>query len=98
MGPAAARSNSGASPLRIPGVAEHRELALVVRSGLTPLEAITLATSKAAELLQLSDRGTIAAGKWADLVVLNADPSVDIAAVDRIAAVWHRGSLIEAGQ
>jgi imidazolonepropionase-like amidohydrolase len=91
-------TDSGASPLRIPGVAEHRELALVVRSGLTPLEAITLATSKAAELLQLSDRGTIAAGKWADLVVLNADPSVDITAVDRIAAVWHRGSLIEAGQ
>jgi imidazolonepropionase-like amidohydrolase len=91
-------TDSGASPLRIPGVAEHRELALIVRSGLTPLEAITLATSKAAELLQLSDRGEIADGKWADLVVLNADPSVEIAAVDRIAAVWHRGSLIGAGQ
>ena len=91
-------TDSGASPLRIPGIAEHRELALMVRSGLTPLEAITLATSKAADLLQLSDRGTLTVGKWADLVVLNADPSVDIAAADRIAAVWHRGRLINEGE
>jgi imidazolonepropionase-like amidohydrolase len=91
-------TDSGASPLRIPGIAEHRELALIVRSGLTPLEAITLATSKAAELLQLSDRGTLTVGKWADLVVLNADPSVDITATDRIAAVWHRGRRINEGE
>jgi imidazolonepropionase-like amidohydrolase len=91
-------TDSGASPLRIPGIAEHRELALMVRSGLTPLQAITLATSKAAELLQLSDRGTVAEGKWADLVVLDADPAKDIAASERIAAVWHRGRPIEAGQ
>jgi imidazolonepropionase-like amidohydrolase len=70
----------------------------MVKSGLTPLQAITVATSKAAELLQLSDRGTLAAGKWADLVVLAADPSRDIAATDRIFAVWHRGHLINTGQ
>jgi imidazolonepropionase-like amidohydrolase len=91
-------TDSGASPLRIPGIAEHRELALLVRAGLTPLQAITLATSKAAELLQLTDRGTLTQGKWADLVVLNADPTVDIAATDKIAAVWHRGRRIDAGE
>jgi len=37
-------------------------------------------------------------GKWADLVVLDADPSVDIAATNRIAAVWHRGRHINAGE
>ena len=91
-------TDSGASPLRIPGIAEHRELALLVRAGLTPLQAITLATLKAAELLQLSDRGTLTAGKWADLVVLDGDPSVDIAATTRIFAVWHRGRHINAGE
>jgi imidazolonepropionase-like amidohydrolase len=91
-------TDSGASPLRIPGIAEHRELALLVRAGLTPLQAITLATSKAAELLQLTDRGTLMQGTWADLVVLDADPSVDIAATDKIAAVWHRGRRIDAGE
>ena len=91
-------TDSGASPLRIPGIAEHRELALMVRAGLTPLQAITLATSKAAELLQLSDRGTLTDGKWADLVVLDGDPSVDIAATARIFAVWHRGRHVNAGQ
>lgn len=91
-------TDSGASPLRIPGIEEHRELALLVRAGLTPSQAITVATSNAAELLQLSDRGTLMAGKWADLVVLNGDPTVDIAATDKIFAVWHRGRHIEAGQ
>lgn len=91
-------TDSGASPLRIPGIAEHRELALLVRAGLTPLQAITLATSKAAELLQLSDRGTLTQGKWADLVVLDGDPSVDIAATTRIFAVWHRGRRINTGK
>jgi imidazolonepropionase-like amidohydrolase len=88
-------TDSGASPLRIPGIAEHRELALIVQSGLTPLQAITLATSKAAELLNLSDRGIIAAGKWADLIVLASDPTVNIAASQRIVAVWHRGRSVE---
>ena len=91
-------TDSGASPLRIPGIAEHRELALMVQSGLTPLQAITVATSKAAELLQLTDRGTLTPGKWADLVVLDADPSVNIAATEKIEAVWHRGRHINAGE
>lgn len=77
--------------LRVPGIAEHRELVLMVEAGLTPLQSITIATSNAAKLLNLNDRGAIAAGKRADLVVLDADPLQNIANTLKINAVWHRG-------
>src|SRR5215471_19784466 len=83
-------SDSGVG-LRIPGVAEHLELALMVEAGLTPMQAITNATSNAARLLKLDDRGVLAAGKLADLVVLESDPTADIANSRKIYAVWHRG-------
>jgi imidazolonepropionase-like amidohydrolase len=83
-------SDSGVG-LRVPGVAEHLELALMVEAGFTPLQAITIATSNTAALLKLDDRGIVAAGKLADLVVLDADPSADIANTRKIHAVWHRG-------
>jgi imidazolonepropionase-like amidohydrolase len=83
-------SDSGVG-LRIPGVAEHLELMLMVEAGLTPMQAITIATSKSAAALKLDDRGILAAGKLADLVVLDADPSSEIANTKKIHAVWHRG-------
>src|SRR5215471_13795826 len=83
-------SDSGVG-LRIPGVAEHLELALMVEAGLTPMQAITNATSNAARLLKLDDRGVLASGKLADLVVLDSDPTVDITNSRKIYAVWHRG-------
>jgi len=83
-------SDSGVG-LRIPGVAEHLELALMVEAGLTPIQAITIATSNTAALLKLDDRGSVTAGKFADLVILDADPNADIANTRKIHAVWHRG-------
>ena len=83
-------SDSGVG-LRIPGVAEHLELALMVEAGLTPTHAITNATSNAAALLKLDDRGVLASGKLADLVVLEGDPTADITNSRKIHAVWHRG-------
>lgn len=83
-------SDSGVG-LRFPGVAEHRELVLMVEAGFTPMQALTIATSGAAKLLKLNDRGVLQAGKLADLIVLDGDPSVDIANVHKISAVWHRG-------
>jgi imidazolonepropionase-like amidohydrolase len=83
-------SDSGVG-LRIPGVAEHLELALMVEAGLTPMQAITNATSNAAALLKLDDRGVLASGKLADLVVLDGDPTADIGNSRKIHAVWHRG-------
>jgi len=83
-------SDSGVG-LRIPGVAEHLELALMVEAGLTPMQAITNATSNAAALLKLDDRGVLTSGKLADLVVLEGDPTADISNSRKIYAVWHRG-------
>jgi len=83
-------SDSGVG-LRIPGVAEHLELALMVEAGLTPMQAMTNATSNAAALLKLDDRGVLASGKLADLVVLDGDPIADISNSRRIHAIWHRG-------
>jgi imidazolonepropionase-like amidohydrolase len=80
-------TDSGATALRVPGVAEHRELALMVQAGLTPMQAITVATSGAAALLGLEDRGVLAPGTWADLVVLDADPTADITHTTKIRAV-----------
>lgn len=87
-------TDSGAVPGRIPGFAEHRELELMVEAGLTPMQAITAATGENAKLLHLADRGTIAAGKRADLLVLDADPLADIRNTRRIVAVYHDGRSI----
>jgi imidazolonepropionase-like amidohydrolase len=87
-------TDAGAMPLRIPGFAEHRELALMVDAGLTPLQAIQVATQRAAELLMLDDRGVLAKGKRADFVVLDADPSKDIEATTKIDAVWQGGKEV----
>ena len=87
-------TDSGALPGRIPGFAEHRELELMVEAGLTPMQAITAATGENAKLLHLADRGTIAAGKRADLLVLDADPLADIRNTRRIVAVYHDGRSI----
>ncbi|UPG96224.1 amidohydrolase family protein [Luteibacter aegosomatissinici] len=84
-------TDSGATPLRIPGFAEHRELALMVDAGLSPLQALNVATERAASLLGLDDRGVIANGKRADFVVLGSDPTNDIEASTHIEAVWQRG-------
>ena len=84
-------TDSGATPLRVAGIAEHRELALMVEAGLTPLQALTLATSGAAGALKLDDRGRIAPGLRADLGVFDADPSQDVANSSSIRETWIRG-------
>ncbi|WP_210246514.1 amidohydrolase family protein [Methylobacterium sp. WL12] len=88
-------TDSGAAPERVPGVAEHRELMLMVQAGFTPMEALNIATSQAADLLGLRDRGQLEAGRRADFIILSADPSEDIANSTRIIEVWQRGRLQE---
>jgi imidazolonepropionase-like amidohydrolase len=87
-------TDSGALPGRIPGFAEHRELELMVQAGLTPMQAITAATGENAKLLHSLDRGTIAVGKRADLLVLDADPLMDIRNTQKIFAVYHDGRSV----
>ena len=94
--PVAFGTDSGANPFRIQGWAEHRELQLMVEAGLKPLEAIHSATAVNAKMLQIDEKtGTIQPGKQADLIVLNADPSSDIANTEKIAMIFHNGREIK---
>lgn len=73
----------------------HRELELIVASGISPLEAIRIATLNAARFLGRDrDMGSIAIGKIADMVLLNADPTVDINNAKDISAVFKSGQEI----
>lgn len=87
-------TDSGAAVTRVPGIAEHRELALSVQAGLSPLRALSLATEQAAALLHLADRGRIAPGLRADLLVVNGDPARDIAAIDDVVESWSNGTVV----
>jgi imidazolonepropionase-like amidohydrolase len=73
------------------GSAVHEELALLVEAGLSPADALAAATSRAAAVFGLDDRGVIAAGKRADLLLVARDPTHDITATRDIAGVWKRG-------
>jgi imidazolonepropionase-like amidohydrolase len=77
------------------GYTEHRELESIVRAGVPVLQAIRAATQVPAEVLGLPDRGTLAAGKRADFLVLDGDPLVDIAHTRRIAAVYSGGTAVD---
>jgi imidazolonepropionase-like amidohydrolase len=91
-------TDSGATPIRIQGFAEHMELALMVQAGLTPIQAITVATLNAAKLLRIEDQyGTLTAGKKANFIVLEKDPSQDIHNTQTIRAVWKDGNKISDG-
>jgi imidazolonepropionase-like amidohydrolase len=77
------------------GYAEHKELELMVAAGMTPSQAIVAATSRAAEFLGLPDRGTLAPGKRADFLVLDADPLDDIVNTRRIAQMYLAGAAVD---
>ncbi|HEX9220921.1 MAG TPA: amidohydrolase family protein, partial [Gemmatimonadaceae bacterium] len=80
-----------------PGFSLHEELELLVRSGLTPLEALRAATYNPADFLgALDSLGTIAKGKLADLVLLDADPLTDIRNTRRISVVIANGRVFDA--
>ncbi len=73
------------------GASIHRELELLVHSGLTPQEALASATSVPATAFHLNDRGVIAPGKRADLLLVKGDPTQDITATRAIVSVWKLG-------
>lgn len=83
-------------PYSLPGFSLHDELAELVAAGLSPLEALQSATLNAAEFLGWQDRfGSVAAGKSADLVLLDADPLIDIRNTQRIALVIAQGRVFD---
>lgn len=74
------------------GLSMHRELELLVLSGLTPAEALAAATSRTARAFGFHDRGRIAPGLRADLLLVNGDPAADIRATRDIAGIWKLGA------
>jgi imidazolonepropionase-like amidohydrolase len=75
--------------------AHHLEMADMVAAGMTPAQVIVASTRNAAEVLKLADLGTVAAGKSADFIVLDANPLDDITNTRRIAAVYLRGTAVD---
>jgi imidazolonepropionase-like amidohydrolase len=76
------------------GIALHHELALLVRAGLSPAAALTAATSAPARMFGLTDRGRIAPGLRADLLLVDGEPCADITATRNIAAIWRNGARL----
>jgi imidazolonepropionase-like amidohydrolase len=77
------------------GVAEHLELQAMVDAGMTRAQVIVAATSRAAEVLHLDDRGSLVPGKRADLLVLDGNPLDDIVNTRRISQTFINGVEID---
>ncbi|ULP41608.1 amidohydrolase family protein [Mycobacterium lentiflavum] len=73
------------------GASLHEELQLLVRAGLSPVEALRSATSVTARRFGLTDRGRVVNGARADLLLVKGDPTADISDTLNIEAVWRRG-------
>ena len=86
-------TDSGPSA-RFPGYFAHWELELMVKAGITPLQALTAATGHNAEFLGATDIGTVQAGKWADLLVLDKNPVADIRNTRAIHEVFIAGRKV----
>jgi imidazolonepropionase-like amidohydrolase len=80
---------------RFQGYFELMELELMVKAGLTPRQALQSATRDAARCWRADkELGTLEAGKWADFVVLDADPLADISNVRKISEVYIAGNRV----
>lgn len=79
----------------VPGVSLHRELELLVDSGLSPIEALRAATANPAQAFQRGDLGRIEVGRTADMVLLSANPLEDISNLRAIEVVVAQGRLYD---
>jgi imidazolonepropionase-like amidohydrolase len=77
------------------GASLHGELELLVQAGLAPIDALAAATSAPAKAFRLDDRGLIAPGRLADLLLVRGDPTRDITATRDIAGIWKGGVRVE---
>jgi imidazolonepropionase-like amidohydrolase len=79
------------NPGTVYGESLHRELELLVKCGLSPAQALSAATAEPARVFDLADRGRIAPGKRADLLLVTGDPLTDITATRAIERIWRAG-------
>lgn len=92
-------TDSGASAGRFPGYFEHMEMDLMVEAGLTPMDVLVAATGSAAGCMGLdADLGTLEPGKWADFLVLGANPLEDISNTKTVESVWIAGNRVPEGE
>jgi len=89
-------TDSGAFPERFQGYFEHLEMQMMVDAGLTPAQVIRASTTDAARAMNRTDIGAIAVGRWADFVVLEKNPLLDIRNTRSIASVWVAGQRVPA--
>jgi len=83
-------------PARFQGYYELMELEMMAKAGLTPRQVLASATRDAARCMKLDrEVGTLEANKWADFVVLDADPLADISNVKKISGVFVAGNRVE---
>jgi imidazolonepropionase-like amidohydrolase len=91
--PFGAGTDSG-PPGRVAGYSGHWEMELMVAAGVTPAQALHAATGGAAKILGAQDIGTLERAKWADFVVLDADPLQNILNTRKISAVYIAGRRV----
>ena len=77
------------------GMSEQKELESMANAGMTPMQVIVSATSRAAEYLKLDKMGVLAAGKEADFMVLDANPLDNITNTQRIAGIYIKGVAVD---
>ncbi|MDC0666245.1 amidohydrolase family protein [Nannocystis radixulma] len=88
-------STDAPNPGTVHGASLHEALALLVRAGLPASAALAAATSVPADRFKLSDRGRVAVGKRADLLLVRGDPTADILKTRAIEAVWKAGHRLD---
>jgi imidazolonepropionase-like amidohydrolase len=82
-------------PARFQGYFEHMELEMMVKAGLTPMQALKAATGDAARCMKVTGQvGTLERGTWADFVVLGANPLADIQNTKTLESVWIGGDRV----
>ncbi len=77
------------------GASLHRELVLLTNAGLSPLDVLRSATSVTADIFSLADRGRVAPGLRADLLLVNGDPTTAITATRDIVGIWKLGVPVD---
>lgn len=91
-------TDSGAFAVRTQGFTEHHEMELMAKAGISTVDIIKISTSNAATALKINNHyGTVAAGKRADLVVLNQNPIADIQNTRTIFSIWKNGIEVSKG-
>ncbi len=91
-------TGSGSSAFgTLPGISLHRELQILTTLGLTPRQALAAATSNVGEVFRWRRVGHVRRGFDADLLILDADPTKDIANLKKIRMVIHDGVVVDRG-